>query len=201
MSTPTAGDVVGALLKGFTLDLRKEARQFFRQRFRVAGIGIVLGVVFAGVGSFEVGVLSARGFTPDYLIALFLVVLGLALVGVSLYMGLLNPVTRIRGNSAWLVFERRWGRPLAWKWKDPEFRMDIDDRTSDPVGSAESHQHLFFEGPDPAIYGNLTPSTIGLLLDAARAYGAPISMKQLELSERGEVHLVRRIRIRPVPAR
>ena len=183
---------------GFNLDLEEEAHRFFRQRIRVAGFGIVLGIAFVGIGAFYAGLESTRGFSADYLIALMLVVLGLAVIAVSLNSGLLNPVTRVRGNASGVAFERRWGRPVAWKWKDPEFRLDIDDRTLDPVGSTESHQHLFFEGPG-SVYGNLTPATIGPLLDGARAYGAPISMKQLELRERGEIHLVRRIRIRPAP--
>jgi len=200
MSEPAPAEVTRPPVGRCNLDLRQEARQFFRRRIRVAGVGLVLGIAFAGIGALEVGVLAPSGFSPDYLIALLLVVLGLAVVGVSLYAGLLNPVTRMRGNASGVTFERRWGRPLTWKWRDPEFRLDIDDRTLDPVGSTESHQHLFFEGPGP-IYGNLTPATIGPLLDTARAYGAPISMKQLEQRERGEIHLVRRIRIRPPPIR
>jgi hypothetical protein len=184
--------------KGLNLDLRDEARQFFRQRIRVAGLGIALGVAFIGIGAFEAGQFAHSGFSLAYLIALLLAVLGLALIGVSLYTGLLNPVTRLRGNASGVTFERRWGGSLSWGWKDPEFRIDIDDRTSDPVGSEGSHQQLFFEGPGP-IYGNLTPATIGPLLDTARAFGAPISMKQLELRERGQTYLVRRIRIRPPP--
>lgn len=182
------------------LDLRGEASEFFRRRIRVAGAGLALGIAFVAIGAFEVGLLAHAGFSPDYLIALLLVVLGLAVLGASLYSGLLNPVSRVKGNASGVTFERRWGRPLSWKWKDPQFRLDIDDRTSDPVGSTESHRHLFFEGPGP-IYGNLSPSTLGPLLDTARTYGAAISMKQLEQRERGEVHLVRRIRIRSAPIR
>ena len=200
MPEPVSPESLRPRLKGFNLDLREEARQFFRRRIRVAGIGILLGVAFVGVGAFYAGLLAPSGFSADYLIALLLVVLGLALLGVSLYSGLLNPVTRLRGNALEVTFERRWGGPLSWRWKDPAFRLDIDDRTSDPVGTAESHHHLFFEGPGP-IYGNLTPTTIGPLLDAARSCGAPISMKQLELREGREIHLVRRIRIRPPPIR
>lgn len=182
------------------LDLRAEARRFFRQRIRVAGTGLALGTAFILIGAFEVGLHAPSGFSSVYLIAFLLVVLGLALIGVSLYSGLLNPVTRIRGNAAGLVFDRRWGRPFGWKWKDPEFRLDIDDPTFDPVGSPESHRHLFFEGPSP-IYGNLTPATIGPLLNTARTYGAPVSMKQIEQRDRGVVHLIRRIRVRPAPSR
>jgi len=198
MSGPNLALSSSPIVSRCNLDLEEEARQFFRQRFRVAGIGILLGFAFIGIGVFEVGLLAPRGFTPDYLIALFLVVLGLALLAISFYSGLLNPVRRIRGDASGVTFERRWGGPRTWRWRDPAFRLDIDDRTSDPVGSRESRKHLFFEGPG-AIYGNLTPTTIGPLLDTARTYGAPISMKQLELNERGEVHLVRRIRIRPIP--
>jgi hypothetical protein len=180
------------------LDLRGEARQFFRERIRVSGLGVVLGIAFVGIGSYETGILARSGFSADYLISLLLGVLGLGVIAVSLYSGLLNPVTRIRVNASGVTFERRWSRPVSWNWEDPDLRLDIDDRTSDPVGSAESHQHLFFEGPG-SIYGNLTPAAIGPLLDIARAYGAPVSTKQLELRERGEIHLVRRIRIRSTP--
>jgi len=200
MSEPDASEAPRRTGTGFNLDLRKEARQFFRSRIRVAGTGLVVGFAFAGIGTFEVGLRASSGFSADYLIALLLVILGVAMIGISLYLGLLNPVTRLRGNASVVIFERRWGRPVSCKWRDPAFRLDIDDRTTDPVGSAESHQHLFFEGPGP-IYGNLTPSTIGPLLDAARTCGASISMKQLAQRERGEVHLVRRIRIRPPPIR
>lgn len=182
------------------LDLRGEARQFFRQRIRVAGVGLVLGIAFEGIGAYAVGRQASTGFSADYLIAFFVVALGLVVIGVSLYMGLLNPVTRIRATASGVIFERRWGGALGWQWRDPQFRLDIDDRTLDPVGSSESHRHLFFEGPGP-IYGNLTPSTLGPLLDTARTYGAPVSMKQIELNERGEIHLVRRIRVRPPPTR
>jgi hypothetical protein len=200
MSDPVLPDAARPPVRGCTLDLQDEARQFFRRRIRVAGTGVGLGIVFVGIGSYEVGLLATSGLTPDYLIALLLVVLGLGLIGVSLYSGLLNPVTKVRGNSSGLTFERRWGRPISWKWKEPTFRLDIDDRTSDPLGSMESHEHLFFEGPPP-IYGNLTTATIGPLLDTARTYGALVSMKQLEQRERGQIHLVRRIRIRPAPIR
>jgi hypothetical protein len=200
MSEPVPPEATRPLVRGCNLNLREEARRFFRQRIRVSGTGIVLGFIFLGIGTLEVGRLAASGFSPNYLIALLLVALGLGLIVMSWYFGLLNPVTRVRGGASGVTFERLWGRPLSWKWRDPEFRLDIDDRTSDPAGTAESRQHLFFEGPG-TIYGNLTPTTIGPLLDAARAYGAPISMKQLEQRERGEIHLVRRIRIRPPSTR
>lgn len=200
MSEPDATAPSPVPVTKCNLDLGVEARRFFRQRIRVTGTALALGIAFAGIGAFEVGTHAASGFTPEYLIALLLVVLGLALIGMSWYSGLLNPVTRIRGNASGLTFERRWGRPIACKWSDPAFRLDIDDRSIDPVGSAESRRHLFFEGPGP-IYGNLTPATIGPLLDVARTYRAPVSMKQLEQSERGAIHLIRRVRIRPAPIR
>lgn len=182
----------------FDLDLRAEAKRLVRQSFRVVGTGLALGLAFVGIGAYEVGVHVASGFSPEYLISFLLIVLGMSVIGVSLYSGLLNPVTRLRGDASGVTFERRWGRPLSWSWKNPEFRLDIDDRTSDPVGSAESHQHLFFEGPGP-IYGSLTPTTLDRLLDTARTYGVPVSEKQLDQREGGQVHLVRRIRLRPRP--
>jgi hypothetical protein len=200
MSEPVPPESTRPPVRGCNLDLREEARQFFRQRIRVTGIGVILGIAFIAIGTYEVGLRASSGFSADYLIALLLGVLGLGLIAVSYYSGLLNPVTRIRGSASGVTFERRWGRPLAWSWKDPGFRLDIDDRTSDPEGTAESHQHLFFEGPG-SIYGNLTPATIGPLLDTARTYNAPISTKQLEQRERGKIHLIRRIRIRPAPIR
>jgi hypothetical protein len=196
MSEPDASLASAAIVTKCDLDLREEARQFFRQRIRVAGTGMALGGAFVVIGALEAGTHISSGFAPQYLIAILLVVLGLAVLGVSLYSSLLNPVTRIQGNAAGLSFERRWGRPIAWRWKDPQFRLDIDDRTNDPVGPAESRQHLFFEGPNP-IYGNLTPSTLAPLLDVARTHGAPVSFKQLEQRERSGIHLVRRVRVRP----
>ena len=197
---PKAPEAPRRTSTGFNLDLRQEAHRFFRRRIRVAGTGLALGIAFVGIGALEAGIRAASGFSAEYLLALLLVALGMAVIGVSLYMGLLNPVTRLRGNASAVIFERRWGRPVSCRWKDPEFRLDIDDRTLDPVGSPESRQHFFFEGPGP-IYGNLTPATIGPLLDAARTCGASISMKQLEQTERGEIHLIRRVRIRPPPIR
>lgn len=197
MSTPAPSESSRSPAK-CNLNLQGEAQHFFRQRIRVAGIGIVLGVAFVGIGTIEVYRLATSSFTPEYLIALLLEVLGIALIVVCLYSGLLNPVTRIRANASGVTFERRWGKSLTWGWKDPYFRLDIDDRALDPEGSDESRQHLFFEGPG-MIYGSLTPATLGPLLDTARAFGAPVTEKQLEQRERGRVHLVRRIRIRPLP--
>jgi hypothetical protein len=182
------------------VDLTREARRFFRQRVRVAGTGVALGVGFVGIGVFEVGIHAAAGFSTLYLIALLLAFLGLALIGTSLYRGLLNPVTRIRANDSGIIFERRWGRPLKWSWKDPSFRMDIDDPTEDPVGPAESRQEAFFEGPGP-MYGTMTPAALGSLLETVRAHNATITEKQLQQRERGTIHLIRRIRIRPATLR
>ncbi len=195
---PTAASLVP--VSKCDLDLRPEAGRFFRQRIRVAGTGLALGCAFVGIGAFEAGTLVSRGFTASYLIAVLLVVLGLALIGVSLYSGLLNPVTRIRGGASGLAFERRWGRALLWAWKDPDLRVDVEDRTIDPVGTPEARAHLYFEGPGP-MYGTLPPASLGTLLNTARTYGATVSTKQLEQRERGEVHLVRRVRIRPAPLR
>jgi hypothetical protein len=200
MSAPVPTAAIPSPAKGCNLDLRDVADQFFRRRIRVAAIGFILGIAFIAIGIFGAGVLAPRGFSPSYLIALLLVILGLGVIYVSVRSGLLNPVTRVRGKASGVTFERRWGRPMSWTWRDPDFRFDIDDRTSDPVGSTEAHQLFFFEGPEP-IYGNLTAATIGPLLDTARAYGATVSMKQLEQRERGKIHLVRRIRIRPAPIR
>jgi hypothetical protein len=200
MSEPDATPDSVRLVTKCDLDLHDEARWFFRQRIKVAGTGMALATAFVAIGALEAGTHLSAGFTAQYLIALLLVVLGLAVLAVCVYSGLLNPVTRIRGNAAGLSFERRWGQPLAWRWKDPQFRLDIDDRTNDPVGATESHRHLFFEGPTP-IYGNLSPSTLVPLLDIARTHGAPVTSKQLEQRERGQVHLVRRIRVRPAQGR
>lgn len=197
-SDPTAASLVP--VSKCDLDLGPEAHRFFRRRIRVAGTGLALGCAFVGIGAFEAGTLVASGFSASYLIAVLLVVLGLALIGVSLYSGLLNPVTRIRGGASGLAFERRWGRPLTWAWRDPDLRVDVDDRTIDPIATAEAREHLYFEGPGP-IYGSLTPAVLGPLLNTARTYGASVSTKQLEQRERGEVHLVRRVRIRPAPIR
>ena len=54
MTEPTPPEATRPLLKGFNLDLREEARQFFHRRIRVAGIGVILGIAFAGIGAFYV---------------------------------------------------------------------------------------------------------------------------------------------------
>lgn len=182
------------------IDLTDEARRFVRQRFRVVAVGLVLGIAFMVVGILEVGVFYARGPSVSYAIALLLVVLGAAVSFVSLYMGLINPVTVLQGNASGITFERRWGRARTWDWRAADFRLDIDDRSIDPTASEAARGRLFFEGPG-SIYGNLTPASVGPLLDVARTYGANISMKQLEQPERGGIHLVRRIRIRPSTTR
>ncbi len=183
---------------GATLDLAAEAHQFFRQRFRVAGTGAVIGCAFIGLGAYEVGLRATSGFSVEYLIALLMVFLGLAVIAVCLYSGLLNPVTRIRVDPSGVRFERRWGRPVALRWRDPRLQVDIDDRTDDPIPSKEAQSLLFFEGPG-STYGTLTPASLDSLLRVARTQGAAVSEKQLQSMERGQVHLIRRIRIRPAP--
>jgi len=188
------------LVSRVKIDLRDEAHRFFRQRLRVVAVGVVLGLVFMGVGVFEVGVLYSRGLSVDYAIALLLIILGAGVAFVSLYMGLINPVTLLEGNASGITFDRRWGGPRSWSWREPGFRLDIDDRSIDPTAGEEARDRLFFEGPG-AVYGNLSRASVGPLLDVARTYGAVVSMKQLEQSERGQIRLVRRIRIRPSPIR
>lgn len=184
------------LTSRFKIDLTDEARRFFRKRMRVAGTGLILGLAFMAVGAFEVGVLVSRGPSLAYAVAFLLIVLGAAVAFVSLNSGLINPVTSIQGNANGIVFDRRWGRPTLWKWTDADFRLDIDDRSIDPMASEGDRRRLFFEGPG-GTYGNLTSASVGPLLDTARTYGAVVSMKQLEQHDRGGVRLVRRIRIRP----
>jgi len=55
MSGPNLALSSSPIVSRCNLDLEEEARQFFRQRFRVAGIGILLGFAFIGIGVFEVG--------------------------------------------------------------------------------------------------------------------------------------------------
>jgi len=187
------------LVSRVKIDLTDEAHRFFRQRIRVVAVGVVLGCVFMGVGGFEVGVLYAGGPSVDYAIALLLIILGAAVAYVSLRSGLINPVTQIRGNSDGITFERRWGRPLSWTWKDAAFRLDIDDRSADPTADEGARNRLFFEGPSN-VYGNLTPASLDPLLDTARTFGAVVSTKPLEQRDRRGIHMVRRIRVRPSPA-
>ena len=184
------------LVSRVKIDLRDEARQQFRQKIRVVATGVVLGAVFMGVGGYEVGVLYSAGPSVDYAIALLLIILGAAVAYVSLRSGLINPVTEIRGNAQEITFERRWGRPLSWEWKDARFRLDIDDRSIDPSADEATRSRLFFEGP-ANIYGHLSPGSLDPLLDIARTYGDVVTTKQLEQRDRGGIHLVRRIRVRP----
>lgn len=185
-----------SLSSRFQIDLTDEAHRFFRQRIRVAGIGVLLGLVFIAVGIVEVGALVSRGPSASYAIALLLIVLGAAVTYVSLNSGLINPVTKIRGNASGITFERRWGRPRTWSWSNPILRLDLDDRRIDPAADAAEKRWLFFEGPG-GIYGNLPPASLGPLLDTARTFGAVVSEKQLEQRDRRGIRLVRRIRVRP----
>lgn len=196
-STPSTDRPLVARVK---IDLTAEAHRFFHQRIRVAGVGLVLGIAFMVVGGFEVGVLYVGGPSLAYAVALLLMVLGAAVAYVSWNSGLINPVTTIQGSASGITFERRWGAARSWSWKAADFRLDIDDRSIDPTADDVARGRLFFEGPG-TIYGNLTPASVGPLLDVARTYGAVISMKQLEQRGRGGIRLVRRIRIRPAPVR
>jgi len=186
------------LVSRFKADLTEEAHRFFRQRFRVAGTGLLLGLVFIAVGIYEVSVLVSGGVTSSYAIALLLVVLGAAISYVSLNSGLINPVTVVRGDASGITFVRRWKGARSWSWKDPGLRIDIDDRRADPTASEEVRSRLFFEASG-GIYGNLTPASLDALLDTARTYGAIVSTKQLEQRDRGSFRLVQRIRVRPAP--
>ena len=188
------------LVSRVKIDLTDEAHRLVRQRIRVVATGVILGSVFMGVGGYEVGALYAGGPSVDYAIALLLIVLGGAVAYVSLRSGLINPVTEIRGNAQGITFERRWGRPLSWDWKDARFRLDIDDRSVDPSAVDDARGRLFFEGPS-SIYGNLTPASLDPLLDIARTYGDVVTTKQLEQRDRAGIHLVRRIRVGPPPSR
>ncbi len=182
------------------IDLSETARLWVRQRMRVVGTGVALGCAFIVVGGIEVGLLAPRGPSLTYGIALLLIVLGFGVAFVSVYSGLINPVSGIRANASGITFDRRWGGRRTWDWKDTDFRLDIDDRSDDPGADDDARRQLFFEGP-AGIYGNLTPSSLTPLLDTARAYGAVVSTRQLSQRERGRDHLVRRIRIRPRPIR
>jgi len=189
----------GPIVSRFKIDLSEEAHRFVRQRFRVAGTGLVLGLAFIAVGIYGVSVLVSSGVTASYAIALLLIILGGAIAYVSVSSGLINPVTAVRGNASGITFERRWGGARSWGWKDPGLRIDIDDRSADPTANEEARGRLFFEAPR-GVYGNLTRASIEPLLDTARTYGAVVSTKQLEQRDRGAFRLVRRIRIRSAPS-
>lgn len=198
-----AGSVVPeskqVLMSRFKVDLSQEARRFVRQRAKVVVTGVVLGLAFMVVGVIEVGALAPHGASVTYAIALLLIILGAGVAFVSLNSGLINPVTAISGNAAGITFTRRWGGSRIWDWHDPTLRLDIDDRSVDPTADDSARSLLFFEGPG-TIYGNLNPTAIPPLLDTARTYGAAVSSKQLEQAERGGIHLIRRIRVRPAAA-
>jgi hypothetical protein len=182
------------------LDLREPAAQFYRRRIRVTATGLVLGLAFIGVGVYEVGVLASRGPSLTYAVAFLLVILGVAVAFVSLNSGLINPVRAIRGTSTEISFERRRGRALAWRWKDPAFRLDVDDRSVDPDYRPGGEPPIYFEGPSP-VYGSLTSASLRTLMDAARAQGALVTERVREDRSRRGTSRVRRVAIRPPPIR
>jgi hypothetical protein len=184
----------------WVIDLAPEAARFFRRRFRVAGTGLVLGSGFVGLGAYETGLRAAYGLSTEYAVALLMVVLGLAVIAVSLYRGQLNPVTRIRADADGLMFVRRWGRRWAWSWGDPKFRVDIDEPSAGAEDASGQRPELYFEGPG-SVYGVLTPSALAALVRAAETQGAAVSVKDRVEGPPGTPRHVRRVRIRPAPVR
>jgi hypothetical protein len=182
------------------LDLTEEAAQLFRRRIRVTVSGLVIGLAFIGVGVYEVGVLAPRGPSLTYAVAFLLLILGIAVAFVSLNSGLINPVRAIRGTSTEISFERRRGRTLAWRWTDPAFRLDVDDRSVDPDYRPGGEPPIYFEGPSP-VYGSLTSTGLRRLTDAARAQGALVTERVREDRTRRGTSRVRRVAIRPPPIR
>ncbi len=186
----------GAVLE---LDLGSEAQQFFRRRIGVAATGIAIGVTFIGIGAYLLTVLWRARATPELVVAALLVVLGSALVVLSLRNGLVNPTVSIRADARGLLFTRRWQRPVLRTWGAPGLFLQVEDLGPDPTSSPEEKQHLFFMGPGP-VYGTLSPSDLGPLLDVVRARELTVQMKVIEQRTGRTVHQVRRVRILRVPA-
>ena len=158
------------------------------------GVGLGFGLTFVGVGFYEVSVYAGYFPSPNAIIAVLLVGLGVGLSVLSLRSGLVNPVVRLKGDDAGLHFSRRWGREVSLGWSDPGFEIEVDDLAPDPESSPEDKRHLYFAATG-SVYGNLAPAFGGPLLDAARAHGLGVRMSSTQLRTLGTRHKIRRIRI------
>jgi len=194
MATTLAERTAGPVAAGLELDLGAEADRFFRERMAVAGTGFGVGTVFVGLGAYALGLFARRGLSPELLVAALLMVLGVAVIILCFQSGLINPVRAIRADATGLTYVRRWRGTVRRSWTAPGVLLEVDDLGPDPMTPPEGKLHLFFAGPGP-VYGNLARTDLGPLLDAVRARGLEVRMKEIEGRSGRTQHRIRRIRI------
>lgn len=159
-------------------------------------MGLAIGSVFVAIGAVELVLLSLAGtFGGDTLVAVFLAVLGASIIWFTYRGGLRDPVARITLGDDAATFARRSGSSVRLPWLDPRWDLEIEDPAPDPTVRAEAKQHLYFSGAG-AVYGTLTRSDVGPILDAAREHGLSVTIRRVTIRKRG-THVVRRIRIQP----
>jgi hypothetical protein len=176
------------------LDLRLEGQRLVRRRLVPTGLGVGFGIVFIGVGGYEINQLATAPLSPNLLVAALVLVLGVALIVLSVRAGLLNPVLVIQGDSAGLRLLRRYGGVLLFPWSEPGYAMEVEDLSPDPSSTPEEKRHLFFTASG-ATYGSLTAGALGLLLDCVRSHGLTVKMSDDRFRTGRESHQIRRIRI------
>ncbi len=178
------------------IDLTREAAIGYRYQRRTFLMGTAIGSAFVAIGVVEFFVLSTGGTVGgNLLIAAFLAVLGGSIIWFTYRGGLRDPVARITLGEDSATFLRRSGSSVRLPWLDPRWDFEIEDPAPDPNLRAEAKQHLFFTGVG-AVYGTLTRSDVGPILDAAREHGLLVTVREVTTRKRG-THVVRRIRIRP----
>jgi hypothetical protein len=182
-----------------TLDLQAEAARIRKNRQRTVVLGLVIGATFAAIGVAELTLFSGPMLTGNTVVAVLLIVLGASIAWLSNRGGLRNPVTKIALAEDGVTFSRWTGRPVRFAWSDPTWDLEIQDPSPDPSIRPEEKEHLFFLGRGQ-IYGTMTRSSVGPILDAAREHGLAVSMKDVTTGRRGE-HIVRRIRLRSYRAK
>lgn len=178
-----------------TLDLSEEAARIFRNRRSSALLGLGIGAVFAAIGAVELVLLGIAAFSANTVIAAFLVVLGGSIAWFSYRGGLWDPVARIDLAEEAATFSKRSGRSVRIAWSDPAWDLEIRDPALDPSIRPEEKDHLFFVGA-AGVYGTLSRSHLGPILDATRARGLSVTIREVAVGRRKE-HTVRQIRIRP----
>ena len=196
MATDAPLSSVRAASQVRVIDLTREAAISYRYQRRTFWIGLAIGSVFAAIGIGELALLTLAGtFGGDTLVATFLIVLGASIIWFTYRGGLRDPVARITLGEDVATFARRSGSTVRLPWLDPRWDLEIEDPAPDPNVRAEAKQHLFFTGVG-AVYGTLTRSDVGPILDAAREHGLSVTVREVTIRKRG-THVVRRIRIRP----
>ena len=148
------------------------------------------------IGAVELYLLSAAGsFSGNTVVAAFLLALGGSIGWFAYRGGLRDPVARIEIGDDAVTFVKASARTVRLAWLDPKWDLEIQDPAPDPSARPEAKQHLFFTGVGP-VYGTLSRSDVGPILDATREHGLSVTVRELTTGRRGE-HIIRRIRIRP----